>query len=341
MLNFSSDYLEGAHPLILKKLIDSNMEQTSGYCTDHYCEIAKNKIRKACNCENADVHFLVEGTQANVTIIKSLLRSHEGVISADTGHINFREAGAIEATGHKVLTIPNKDGKVYAKSVDDYIKAYYADKTHNHMVKPGLLYISFPTEYGTLYSKSELEDLSAVCKKHDIYFFIDGARLGYGLMANNNDVTLDDISQYCDAFYIGGTKIGALFGEAVVITKPDLIPYFFTTTQQQGAVFAKGRILGIQFDILFSDNLYYKISKHAINMSEKIKEGLTRKGYGFYLDSPTNQQFIVVDNNKLTELEKKVSFGFCEKYDEHHSVIRFVTSWATKESDVCKLLELL
>ena len=253
----------------------------------------------------------------------------------------MHEAGAIEAGGHKVLALPQKDGKISAEIVDNYINIFNKDANHAHMVKPGLVYISYPTEYGTLYSKEELEQLSSVCKKHKIPLFLDGARLGYGLMAKDSDVTLETIAQNCDVFYIGGTKVGALFGEAVVITKPNLIENFFTIIKQQGALLAKGRLLGIQFDTLFSNNLYFEISKHAIDMAEKLKDGFAKKGYQFYFESPTNQQFIILENKKMEQLEQAVSFGFWKTLDEEHTVARFATSWATQETDIDHLFELL
>lgn len=341
MLHFDSDYMEGAHPLILKKLTDSNMDQTPGYGTDRYCESAKEKIRSACNCPGADIHFLVGGTQTNATVIKALLRSYEGVVAADSGHISSHEAGAIETGGHKVLTLPQNQGKISAVQLEKYLDTFYQDQSHAHMVQPGMVYISHPTEYGTLYTKSELEELREVCQKHRIPLYLDGARLGYGLMADDTDVTLEVIAGCCDAFYIGGTKVGALFGEAVVITKPDLIEHFFTTIKQQGGLLAKGRLLGIQFDVLFTDGLYFEISRHAIEMANKLKKGLLEKGYPLYLDSPTNQQFIVLDNRKLETLSGIVSVTLWETYDEAHTVVRLATSWATKEADIDLLLQSL
>ena len=338
---FDSDYMEGAHPKILQRLIETNMEKTPGYGCDYYCESAKEKIRKACNCPQGEIHFLVGGTQTNATIIKSLLRSYEGVIAADTGHISSHEAGAIEAGGHKVLTLPQESGKISAEAVENYIDVYNGDANNAHMVKPGMVYISHPTEFGSLYSKDELEKLSAVCKKHKILLYLDGARLGYGLMSKNTDVTMETIAANCDVFYIGGTKVGALFGEAVVITKPNLIENFFSIIKQQGALLAKGRLLGIQFDTLFTDDLYLDISKHAIDMAEKLKECFVKKGYEFYFDSPTNQQFIVLENQKMERLAEKISFSFWEVLDKNHTVVRFVTSWATQEDEIDELFELI
>ena len=341
MLYFDSDYMEGAHPLILQKLIETNMEKTPGYGCDHYCDSAKEKIRKACNCADAEINFLVGGTQTNATIISALLCSYEGVMAAETGHINVHEAGAIEAGGHKVLTLPQECGKISAAIVENYMDTFYKDANRAHMVKPGMVYISHPTEYGALYSKEELEKLSSVCRKYNIPLYLDGARLGYGLMVKDTDVTLETIAKNFDVFYIGGTKVGALFGEAVVITKPGLIDNFFTIIKQEGALLAKGRILGIQFDTLFSGNLYFDISKHAIDMAEKLKKGLVEKGYQFFFESPTNQQFIILDNKKMEQLAEFVSFSFWEALDENHTVVRFATSWATQESDIEQLLKLL
>ncbi len=338
---FDSDYMEGAHPLILQRLIETNMEQTPGYGCDAYCDQARDKIRKACGCDHAEVHFLTGGTQTNATVIKALLHSYEGVLAAESGHISVHEAGAIEAGGHKILTLPHESGKISAKAVESYIDTFNRDANRAHMVKPGMVYISHPSEYGALYTKEELEKLSEVCHKNRILLFLDGARLGYGLAAKDTSITLEVIAKNCDVFYIGGTKVGALFGEAVVITKPGLIENFFTTIKQQGALLAKGRILGVQFDTLFSDNLYLEISRHAINMAEKLKKGLVDKGYRFFFQSPTNQQFIILENSRMEALSKTVSFGFWETLDENHTVVRFATSWATQENDIDQLLEIL
>ena len=337
MISFQSDYIQGAHPKILENLIKTNYEALSGYSTDKYCDIAKEKIKAACNKPDADVYFLVGGTQANQVVISTCLRNYEGVISAVTGHINAHEAGAVEYTGHKVLPLPNHNGKIDATELKDFVQTFYADDNHEHMVFPGMVYISHPTEYGTLYSKDELTKISEICKKYDMMLFLDGARLGYGVMSNETDVSLEDIANLCDVFYIGGTKVGALCGEAVVFTHNNAPKYFMTTVKQHGAMIAKGRLLGIQFDTLFTDNLYFEISKHAILMAEKLKNLFVEKGYKFFLDSPTNQQFIILENNKMEELKKNVVFGFWEKYDENHTVVRFATSWATTEEDINEL----
>lgn len=341
MLSFESDYIQGAHPKILEKLIETNMEVLSGYSTDKYCASAREKIKKACGMEDADVYFLVGGTQTNQVVISASLKLYEGVISAVTGHINAHEAGAVEFIGHKVLPLPNHNGKINADELENLVSTFYADDNHEHMVFPGMVYISHPTEYGTLYSKNELQNIYEICKKYSMQLFIDGARLGYGIMSNETDVTLKDIAKNCDVFYIGGTKVGALCGEAVVFTHNNAPKHFMNTVKQHGAMIAKGRLLGIQFDTLFTDNLYFDISKHAIDMAEKLKDIFMKKGYKFFLDSPTNQQFIILENNQMEELKKSVRFGFWEKYDDSHTVVRFATSWATTEEDIEKLEQLI
>ena len=341
MQHFECDYMEGAHPQILKRLIETNMEKTPGYGMDPYCQSGREKILKACGCPDGEVHFMVGGTQTNSTIIAAILKPYEGVIAAETGHISVHEAGAVEASGHKVLTIPGVQGKLKAAGIKAYMEKYYGDAAHEHMVWPGMVYISHPTEYGTLYTKEELEQLHDVCQAYHLPLFLDGARLGYGLMAEGTDVTLQVISSVCDVFYIGGTKVGALFGEAVVFPKAGYIPHFFTTIKQHGALLAKGRILGIQFDTLLTDDLYFKISRHAIDMAMKIKKGFLEKGYTFYMDTVTNQQFVILDDAKIEELSDKVTFEFWEKLPDGRTVVRFATSWATKESDVDALLALI
>lgn len=340
-LHFESDYLEGAHPKILERLMKTNMEKTVGYGRDEYSNRAKEKIRLACGCPEAEVYFLTGGTQANATIIDGLLKSYEGVVAADSGHINLHEAGAIEHSGHKVLAIPNEEGKLSAQSLESYLTDYHQDANNEHMVYPGMVYISFPTEYGTLYLVRELTDIYQVCKDYRIPLFVDGARLGYGLMAPGNDLTLPQLAQLCDVFYIGGTKVGALFGEAVVIPNSKLIPHFFTIIKQHGALLAKGRILGLQFDTLFTDNLYFDISAHAIKMADKMKQILTEKGYSFFINSPTNQVFVILPNEQMQKISEKVSFSFWQKASEESTVIRLATSWATRKEDVEKLKEIL
>lgn len=341
MLHFANDYTQGACQEILDAIVKTNFENLSGYGADKYCESAKAKIRKACEVENADVYFLIGGTQTNAVVINSMLQSYEGVIAAETGHISVHEAGAIELTGHKVLTLPHHNGKINVNEVKGYLQTFYADKNHEHMVFPGMVYISHPTEYGTLYTKNELTEISEICKKYKIPLFLDGARLAYGLMAKDMDVTLPDIARLCDVFYFGGTKAGALLGEAVIFTKNNTPKNFVTRIKQHGALLAKGRLLGVQFDTLFSNDLYKRIGKYTVNLSEKLKNILHKKNYRFYLESPTNQQFIIIENIKMEELAKKVSFSFWEKYDEKHTVIRLATSWATTEKDLNELVKLL
>ena len=341
MISFESDYVAGAHPKVLQRFIETNLEALSGYGSDCYTKSACEKIKAACACEEADVFLLTGGTQTNAIVISTMLESYEGVLAADTGHVGCHEAGAIEYTGHKVLTLPNHQGKVDSAELKAYLQNFYADENHEHMVFPGMLYISHPTEYGTLYSKRELAELANICREYDIPLYMDGARLGYGLMSKETDVTLADIAMLCDVFYIGGTKVGALCGEAVVFTKNNMPKHFLTMVKQRGALVAKGRLLGVQFEALFTDDLYFEIGAHAIHMAEKLKEVLREKGCTFYLDSPTNQQFIVVENSKLQELGKKVTYSFWEKYDENHTVIRLATSWSTTEEDVEALREVL
>lgn len=341
MLYFDSDYLEGAHPNLLDKLVASNFEQTPGYGTDTYCESARQKIRTACNCPDAQVHFLVGGTQTNATVIDGMLKSFEGIIATNCAHIEVHEAGAIEFGGHKVITLPENNGKLQAKDVAEYLNKFYNDTSFEHMTIPGAVYISHPTEWGTLYTKQELSDLAQICQQYNLPLFLDGARLGYGLCAQNTDVTLSDIAKYCDVFYIGGTKVGALFGEAVVITKPNLIPHFFTILKQHGALLAKGRLLGIQFDCLFTDNLYLKIAQNAIDKAEQLKTILKAKNYKFYLETDTNQQFIILENTQIEKLRQQISFSFWEKYDENHTVVRFATSWATPQESIDELNNIL
>lgn len=340
MLYFENDYCEGAHPAILKKMMETNLEKVSGYGTDPYCASAREKIRTACGCPQADVSFISGGTQSNAIVIASILQRWQGVIAAHTGHVAGHEAGAIEYTGHKVLTLPHQSGKLDAQSVREFVSTFYADGNHDHMVFPGMVYISHPTEYGTLYTKAELEALHAVCQDYQMPLFLDGARLGYGLVSEGTDVTLRDIAQLCDVFYIGGTKVGALCGEAVVF--PHGAPaHFMTMVKQQGALLAKGRLLGIQFDVLFTDDLYIRISQNAIVTANALKKGLAEKGYHFFMDSPTNQIFVVLENTQLQALEGKAKFGFWEKYDAEHTVVRIATSWATRMEEVEQLIDMM
>ncbi|MBQ8344677.1 MAG: aminotransferase class V-fold PLP-dependent enzyme [Clostridia bacterium] len=337
MYYFANDYTEGAHEKVLEALVASNMEHLATYGFDSYTERAKEKIRLAADAPDADVYFISGGTQTNMVAIDAMLPSYSGVVSAVSGHIAGHEAGAIEYTGHKVITLPAKEGKLSAEELEHYLTLFHADGTWEHMVFPGMVYISHPTEYGTLYTKKELEALSRICRRYRIPLYLDGARLGYGLMSDGTDVTLSDIATLCDAFYIGGTKVGALCGEALVFPRKNLPPHFFTTIKQHGALLAKGRVTGVQFDALFTDNLYFRISRHAILMAMKLKENLVKRGLPLFMDSPTNQQFVILDNELMKRLEEHVVFSVWEPYDDTHTVVRFATSWATTEEDVAGL----
>lgn len=341
MISFENDYNTGAHPKILERLMQTNMEPLSGYGTDKYCQSAADKIKNACNCPQAQIHFLVGGTQTNAVVISSMLSSFEGVVAADTGHVSLHEAGAIECTGHKVLNVPNHQGKIDGDELKEYLETFFNDDNREHMVFPGMVYISHPTEYGTLYSKAELVHIEKICKEFNIPLYIDGARLGYGLMSKETDVTLADIAALCDVFYIGGTKMGALCGEAVVFTRNNSPKHFTTIVKQHGALLAKGRLLGVQFDALFTDNLYGEIGAHGIEMAMLLKDMLKEKGCDFYLESPTNQQFVILENRVLEKLKKEVAFSFWEKADESHTVVRFATGWSTTREDIEKLGEIL
>lgn len=342
MLDFSCDYNVGAHPEVLKRLVETN-EGTSGtYGLDTYSDAAREKIKEACGASQARVYFLSGGTQTNATVLASILAPYEGVISATTGHIDGHEAGAIELTGHKVMTVPSHDGKILASELEARFLAYECDESREHTVKPGAVYISQPTEYGTVYSLAELKEISNVAHSHGSRLFIDGARLGYALMAEGADATLSDIAALSDVFYIGGTKLGALFGEAVVITNPDICPHFFTTVKAHGALLAKGRVLGVQFDALFTGGLYMKIGEAAVNTASRLKNGLKSLGYKLHIDSPSNQQFVIVSEKTLVALrERGVIFNVWERLSSGEVVIRFVTSFATSNSDVDELLLIL
>lgn len=340
-ISFSCDYMEGAHPAILQRLIETNFAQMPGYGADDYCESAREKIRAACSAPNAEVHFLVGGTQTNATVIDALLRSYQGVVAADTGHISVHEAGAIEFGGHKVLTLPHRNGKISAEQIASLLRVYEEDVNHDHTVMPGMVYLSQPTEYGTLYSREELSAISALCREKHLPLYVDGARLAYALACPENDVTLKDMAELCDIFYIGGTKCGALLGEAVVIPQPGLIPHFFTIIKQHGALLAKGRLLGLQFDTLFTDGLYQRIGEAALRAAEDIRTALRANGYQLCFASPTNQTFCLVDREQMEKLREYVDFSQWEVYDEMHTIIRFATSWATKDEDVCTLCRIL
>ena len=341
MIHFDSDYMAGAHPEILEALVRTNLEHTAGYGNDPYTAEAKALIRKAVGVEDAQVFFLVGGTQTNATVIDGILARHEGVVAADSGHIAVHESGAIEASGHKVLTLPHHEGKLRAEDVERYIEDFYADETYPHMVAPGMVYISQPTEYGTIYSLAELEALGAVCRKHAIPLYIDGARLGYGLKAEGADFTLKDVARIADVFYIGGTKVGALFGEAVVVTNPKLLRNLFPLVKQHGALLAKGRLLGLQFGVLFRNGLYERIGENAVKHAITIRESFRKAGYEVVIESPTNQQFLRLPNEVIDRLRQDMSFDYWGSRGEKESIVRFVTSWATTDEDISRLQELV
>ena len=341
MLYYLSDYTEGAHPRILERLQESNLVSQPGYGEDCFCAAAREKIRAACRKPAADVYCLVGGTQCNAVTIASLLQRWEAVIAADTGHINVHEAGAVEFTGHKVIALPQKGGKLSADTVRDYCAAFYANETRDHMPFPGMVYISQPTELGTLYSKAELEALHAVCGEYGLRLFVDGARLGYGLMSPDCDMTLPELCELCDVFYIGGTKVGALCGEALVFPKGDMPKHMATLVKQQGAMLAKGRLLGVQFDTLFTDDLYFRISRHAIDLAMKLKAAFLEKGYPLFADSPTNQQFPILTKAQEEKLRQYAAFETWEPLPDGRRAVRFVTSWATREEDLDALIAVL
>lgn len=337
MILFHNDYSEGCHEKVLERLVKTNLEQTPGYGEDCYCQSAADKIRAICGRKDLAVHFLVGGTQANLTVIAAALRPHQGAIGASSAHINVHETGAVEATGHKVLYLPSNDGKIRASQVDALIQAHRADPSFEHTVQPKLVYVSNPTEWGTLYSLAELDELSAVCKKNGMYLFLDGARLGYGLMAQGNDVTMADLARLCDVFYIGGTKVGAMFGEAVVISNPAIAEDFRYIIKQRGGMLAKGRLLGVQFDALFEDDLYFKISAYADRLADKLRAAFRENGYEFFLDGGTNQLFPILPKTVREKLGEKYTFIEMDAVDEDRCVCRFCTSWATKEENVDSL----
>ena len=350
MLHFDSDYLEGAHPAIIERLVATNLDQTSGYGTDEVCERARARIREACEAPDAAVYFLVGGTQANAAVADQILRPWEGIVCATTGHITAHEAGAVEACGRKTLPLPQHDGKLDAAEVRALCEAYWADENREHIIAPGAVYISHPTEYGTVYSLAELEALAQVCRDFGMRLFMDGARLGYGLAVAGADVTLPDIARLCDAFYIGGTKVGALCGEAVVFTRPGLDDHFFTLMKKRGALLAKGRFLGLQFDVLFEQEegpdgtlalRYENAGRHAVELAQRLADGFRAKGYELHLASPTNQQFVVLDDAARERLARHASFGFWERTPDGRTVVRFATSWATRPEAVDELLALL
>ncbi|MBQ5566273.1 MAG: low specificity L-threonine aldolase [Oscillospiraceae bacterium] len=340
-LSFASDYQEGAHPAILQRLVETNLEKTPGYGEDEYSESARRRIRAACAAPEADVYFLVGGTQANATVIDALLRPYQGAIAAESGHINVHESGAIELGGHKVLSLAQENGKLTAQAVERCAQGYWQDDNREHMVMPGLVYLSQPTEYGTLYSLSELEAIRAVCDRYSLSLYLDGARLAYALSCPENDVTLKSLARLCDAFYIGGTKCGALFGEAVVFPQHDRVPHFFTIVKQHGALLAKGRIAGLQFDTLFTDGLYERLGRHAVAAADRLRAALRENGYELAFPAPTNQIFLVLDEAQREALSRRVEMSFWEKRADGRTVVRLATSWATAPEDVDALITLL
>ena len=341
MLSFESDYILGAHEKVLEALIKTNNEVMSGYGNDIHTQNAKNLIKKACGTECSEVFFLTGGTQANQVVISTMLKSFEAVISAQTGHIALHEVGAIEFTGHKVIELPQSEGKLDASAVNAYLEGFYADENNSMMVVPKMIYISHPTEYGTLYSKEELKELRALCDKYGMKLFLDGARLGYGLASRQTDVTLHDIAELCHVFYIGGTKVGALCGEAVVFAKGETPERFLSQTKQHGAMLAKGRLTGVQFEALFKDGLYFEISKNAIDRAEELKELFASHGYEFFLDSPTNQQFVILNDEQMAKISQKCRFGFWEKLPDGRTVVRFATSFATTKEEIKELAKII
>lgn len=340
-LSFASDYLEGTHPRILQALIDTNLQKTRGYGTDEYTAQACDLIRNACGTPDADVRLFIGGTQANATVIDAVLRPYQGVLCADTAHINGHEAGAVEHGGHKILTLPHHEGKITASQIDAAVKQYLDDENREHIVMPGMVYLTHPTEYGTLYTLAELTAISETCRRHGMPLYLDGARLAYALACPENEITLPDLGRLCDVFYIGGSKCGCLFGEAVVVPDPALIPHFFPIIKQHGAHLEKGRFLGLQFITLFSDGLYQTIGKSAVAYAGRIKEAFLSRGYRIYLDAPTNQVFPVLTKEQQERLFRDVEFSFWENLGDGSSVWRVATSWATREEDVDRLISLL
>ena len=337
MISFESDYDNGCHELILKRLAETNDERATGYGLDDYCKMAKEKVRAACGTPEADVFFLMGGTQTNATVIDAMLSSYQGVLAVETGHINVHESGAIEFGGHKVLRLPSHDGRMDASELEKWLKDFYDDPTYDHMVFPGMVYITFATELGTIYSRAQLESISAVCKNYNLPLFIDGARLGYGLMAEGCDISLPQLAELCDVFYIGGTKCGAYCGEAVVFPKGNAPAHFFTIVKQHGALLAKGRLLGVQFDTLMSNDLYFKLARHAVVQAMRLRDAFVAKGYKMYSNSPTNQQFVLLSKDTIARLSK--DFVFEQWYPVGDDMnCRFVTSWATRVQDVDALI---
>lgn len=341
MLRFACDYQEGCIPAILDRLIETNLVQVAGYGEDPFAENARRIIREACGCPQADVHFFAGGTQTNAVTIHGLLTSYEGVIAADTGHVNGHEAGAVEARGHKVITLPGIAGKLTAEAVRTWMEAFLDDDSRDHVVQPGMVYVSQPTELGTLYSRAELAAIAETAHAFGLKLFVDGARLAYGLAAKENDVTLEDLAKLSDAFYIGGTKCGGLIGETLVVPNPKVLPHFFTTMKQQGAVLAKGRLVGITFEVLMSDNRYVEAGRHGVELAQRLKRALLEKGYELFVDTPTNQIFALLDQETCDRLSEKFVFSNWQRVADGRRVVRFCTSWATDPAAVDELIAAL
>ena len=336
MIRFECDYTTGAHPKILEALVNSNMEACPGYGVDNHCDHARAMLRELCQVQDAGIHFLVGGTQANTTVIAAALRPHQGVLCAGTGHINVHESGAIEATGHKVLALPAENGKITAQQIHDCCEAHYTDPAWEHMVQPGMVYLSQPTELGTVYTLAELEAIHQVCRRWRLFLFVDGARLACGLAAS--DISLPDLARLCDVFYLGGTKAGLLFGEAVVIPNPNLDQDFRYLIKQHGGMLAKGRLLGAQFEAFLTDGLFLDIGRREVDQALRLREAFHTKGWPLFVDSPTNQQFPILPNRAMAALEEKYSFEVWAKVDEDHTAVRFCTSWSTRDEDVDALI---
>ncbi|MBR1551972.1 MAG: aminotransferase class V-fold PLP-dependent enzyme [Muribaculaceae bacterium] len=341
MISFTCDYTQGAHPEILRRLAETNFQQEEGYGMDAFSEQARQKIKVVTGCPDADVFFLVGGTQTNATVIDALLQRHQGVIAVETGHIAVHEAGAVEATGHKVITLPAQEGKMRADDLSAYLQAFYGDATWPHMVMPGMVYLSFPTEYGTIYSRQQLADIHNICRQYHLPLFVDGARLGYALASPMADIDLPQLAALCDVFYIGGTKVGALCGEAVVFPRGNAPKHFFTLIKQHGALLAKGRLLGVQFDTLFTNNLYLDISRHAIEMAMRLKNAFTARGIELFIDSPTNQQFPILTTSQAEAIGRQIAFEVWQPLPGGRLVTRFATSWATPPEHIDFLEKLL
>ncbi len=336
MTSFESDYNNGAHPLVLRRLIETNDNSSSSYGSDIWSQQAREKIRRACGTPDADIFFLVGGTQTNATVIDGMLTGYEGVIAVESGHINVHESGAVEAFGHKVITLPAHDGKMTAEDLRAFHERFFADSSYEHMVIPGIVYITMPTELGTIYKAAEIEAIYNLCQEYQMPLFIDGARLGYGLMSKECDFDLPWLAHHCDVFYIGGTKQGSLCGEAVVFPHHNAPRHFFNIIKQHGALLAKSRLAGVQFDALFTDNLYFELSKHAIKKAMQLRQLFTEAGLEIK-DSPTNQQFVTLSNQQMESLKSKVLFETWEPVDDTHTLCRFVTSWATTDKDINQL----